>query len=389
MKYMTYILRNARRNPVRSLLTIASMTVSLFLIMILVSFFGINDEVVNSLKEHNRIILLNSQGFAGRVPIKYGREIEALGGVVALTPFNWYGGKYGEETVPFAQFAVDPVAFFRVYDEFTLPPDQLRAFRDDKAGCVIGRKLADDRGFRVGDPLPLRGDLYPFDLKLNVRGIYDGPRDRDRRMCVFHWDYFDDQVKLSSQRAGSGGNAGCFVIKCASGDRMAALGKKIDAMYLSSDNPTRTQTEEQFNKMFMEMLGDLKGVMRWIGAAVIVSLVFVAGNAMAMALRERTTEIAVLKAIGFDRPLVLFLVLAEAMLVSGLGGFLGTIGCKLLCDLVDVSRFTGGFLPFFYIPWPAALSGLAFSVGIGFFSGVVPAVLAARLPVVSGLRKVV
>ena len=170
---------------------------------------------------------------------------------------------------------------------------------------------------------------------------------------------------------------------------MAPLSKKIDNLYLNSESPTRTQTEEQFSKFFMEMLGDLKGVMRLIGAAVIVSLVFVAGNAMAMALRERTTEIAVLKAIGFDRPLILFLVLAEAMLVSGLGGLLGTVGCKVLCDVVDVSRFTGGFLPFFYIPWPTAFSGLVFSVGIGFFSGVVPAVLAARLSVVNGLRKVV
>ncbi len=388
MKFFTYILRNARRNPVRSLLTIASMAVSLFLVMILVSFFSINDAVMQSSKLHNRIILLNSQGFAGLVPIAYGREIQALDGVVALTPFNWFGGKYGEETVPFAQFAVDPVGFFRVYDEFTLPPDQLKAFRDDKAGCVIGRKLADDRHLKVGDPLPLKADLYAFDLKLTIRGIYDGPRDRDRRMCVFHWDYFDDQMKIYSQGKNNG-NAGCFVIKCKTADLMAPLSKRIDNLFLNSENPTRTQTEEQFTKFFMEMLGDLKGVMRLIGAAVIVSLVFVAGNAMAMALRERTTEIAVLKAIGFGRPLILFLVLAEAMLVAGFGGFLGTIGCKLLCDLVDVSQFTGGFLPFFFIPWPTALSGLLFSIGIGFFSSIIPAALAARLSVVNGLRKVV
>ena len=133
------------------------------------------------------------------MPIAYVREIAAMDGVVALTPFSWYGGKYGEETMPFAQFGVDPDTFFTVYDEFTIPPDQLKAFRDDKAGCVIGRKLAEDRGLKVGDPLPLKGDLYPFDLKLTVRGIYDGPKDRDRRMCFFHWDYFDDQMKLYTQ----------------------------------------------------------------------------------------------------------------------------------------------------------------------------------------------
>ncbi len=388
MKFLTYILRNARRNPIRSLLTIASMTVSLFLIMILVSFFTIQSEVLTSSKVHNRIITLNAQGFAGVVPIAYSQEIKALDGVVTLTPFSWYGGKFGEETLPFAQFAIDPDTFFQIYDEFTLPADQLKAFSEDKAGCVVGRRLAEDRGFKVGDPLPLKGDLYPFDLKLTIRGIYDGPRDRDRRMCVFHWDYFDDQMKISTQGTNSG-NAGCYVIKCKTGDQMASLSKKIDNLFLNSDNATRTQTEEQFSKFFMEMLGDLKGVMRWIGAAVIVSLIFVAGNAMAMALRERTTEIAVLKAIGYGNSLILFLVLAEAMLVSGIGGFLGTIGCKALCDVVDVSKFTAGLLPFFYIPWSTALVGLIFSLGVGFFSGIVPAAMAARLSVVNGLRKVV
>ncbi len=388
MKFFTYILRNTRRNPVRSVLTIASMAISLFLVMILVSFFSINDEVISSSKVHHRIITLNSQGFSGQVPIAYLHEIEALDGVDAVTPFSWFGGKYGEETVPFAQFAVDPEGFFRCYQEYNLPPEQLKAFQDDKSGCVVGKKLAEDRGLKIGDPLPLKGDIYPFDLKLTIRGIYDGPKDRNRRMCLFHWTYFDDQMKISTQGAMSG-NAGCIVIKCKSGDRIASLCKKIDDSFLNSDNPTRTQTEEQFAKMFMEMMGDLKGVMRLIGAAVVISLVFVAGNAMAMALRERTTEVAVLKAIGFGGPLVLFLVLAEAMLVSGIGGVVGTIGCKTLCDVVDVSQYMGGMLPFFYIPWSTALMGLGFSLLVGFLSGVVPAVMAARLSVVNGLRKVV
>jgi putative ABC transport system permease protein len=388
VKYLTYILRNARRNPIRSLLTIASMAVSLFLVMVLLSFFSINDEVLKSSKIHNRILTLNSQGFSGMVPIAYAHEIAAVDGIVGISPFSWFGGKFGEEVQPFAQFGIDPEGFFKVYEEFELPPDQLKAFRDDRSGCVVGRKLAEDRNFKIGDPLPLKADLYPFDLKLTIRGIYDGPKDRNRRMCLFQWDYFDEQMKRSTQGAMSG-NAGCFAIRCKSADAMASICRKIDTLFLNSDNPTRTQTEEQFSKMFMEMMGDLKGVMRLIGAAVVVSLIFVAGNAMAMALRERTTEVAVLKAIGFGKTLILSLVLAEAMLVSGLGGFIGTIGCKLFCDVVDVSQFMGGLLPFFYIPWSTALLGLGFSLLVGFSSGVIPALLAARLSVVQGLRKVV
>src|SRR5262245_47394135 len=161
MKYLHYIYRNARRSPVRSLLTIASTAVTLFLMMILVSFISINGEVADSLKVYNRIVAMNSQGFAGRVPIVRVREIAAMDGVVAASPFCWYGGKYGEEKMPFAQFGVDADVFFTIYDELTIPPDQLKAFREDKAGCVIGSLLARDRKLKIGDPLPLKADLYP------------------------------------------------------------------------------------------------------------------------------------------------------------------------------------------------------------------------------------
>ena len=388
MKYLTYVFRNARRNPVRSLLTVASTAVSLFLMMILFSFFSVSDEVARSSRQYDRIVTLNSQGFAGIVPIVRVREIAAMDGVVAVTPFDWFGGKYGEERMPFAQFGVDPETFLTVYDEFTMPPEQVKAWKDDKAGCIVGRKLAEDRKLKVGDPLPLKGDIYPVDLKLTIRGIYNGPPIRDLRMCLFHWSYLDDLLKTSSL-AGASGNAGCIVARCKSGDVMAPLCRKIDAAYLNTDNATRTQTEEAFNKFFMEMLGDLRGMVRRIGMAVVLSLVLVSANALAMALRERTTEIAVLKAIGFGRQLILFFVLSEAMIVSGLGGLVGAIGCKLLFDAVDLSKYSGGFMAFFYVPWMTALVGLALSLLIGFASGLIPAVLAARLSVVKGLRKVV
>jgi putative ABC transport system permease protein len=388
MKFLKYIFRNARRNPIRSFLTIASTSISLFLMMILVTFFAINDEVSSTLGVHNRIITMNSQGFAGVLPITRVAEVAAMDGVVAATPFSWYGGKYGEETMPFAQFGVDPATIFTIYDEFKVPPDQLKAFQEDLAGCVVGRKLAEDRGWKVGDPLPLKGDIYPFDLNLTIRAIYDGPENRDLRMCMFHWAYLDEGLKRDAKGQGAG-NAGIIVVKCENGDVMTSLSRKIDAQYLNSDTPTRTQTEEAFGKMFSEMMGDLRGMMRNIGLAVVFSLFCVSGNAMAMALRERTTEVAVLKAIGFSKGLVIFLVLAEAVLVSGLGGVLGAIGSKLLFDAVDISPYSGGFLPFFFISWPTALMGLAVSLFIGFASGFIPAINAARLSVVNGLRKVV
>jgi putative ABC transport system permease protein len=398
MKYFTYILRNARRNPVRSFLTIASTGISLFLMMILVSFFAMSDEVNASVRVFNRIATLNANGFAGMIPIACVRQVAELDGIVAATPFSWYGGKYQDEVIPFAQFGVDPNVVFTVMSELTVPPDQLKAFQQTKDGCVIGRKLAEDKGLKVGGTLPLKGDAYPVNLDLKICGLYDGPADRDLRMCLFNWEYMDEQLKRVAFRSSSAltpasarisGNAGMIFARCKSAEAMAGLCKRIDDLYRNSDFPTRTQTEEAFGKMFEEMLGDLRVMIRAIGLAVVFSLLCVAANSMAMSMRERTTEVAVLKAIGFSRGLVLFLVLTESILVAGLGGALGSLGCKGLCEVVDLSRFTGGFLPFYYIPWSVALQGLGISLFIGLASGFFPALRAANLPVVDGLRRVI
>jgi putative ABC transport system permease protein len=388
MKFLGYITRNARRNPVRSLLTVASITVCLFLMMILLSFLAVNDTVARSTRETNRLVVMSSQGFAQPVPISLVRQIAALEGVATVTPLSWYGGKLGEETMPFAQFGVDPLTFFRVYDELTIPRDQLEAFQQDPSGCVIGKKLAEDRHFKVGDLLPLKGDIYPFDLELTIRGIFDGPPNRDRRMCVYHWEYLDEGLRRDYGGTGSG-NAGTIAVKVKQAGGLPALAKTIDDLTRNSDTPTRTQTEEAFLRMFAEMMGDMRAFIRIVGLAVIFSLVCVSGVSMAMSMRERTTEVAVLKAIGYGKGLVLYLVLAEAIWMAGIGGLLGALGSKALFDFVDISRYTAGFLPFFYVPWPTALLGLAASLAIGLVSGLVPAVRAATLPVIDGLRKVV
>ncbi|MGC8638344.1 MAG: ABC transporter permease [Isosphaeraceae bacterium] len=400
MKHLPYIFRNARRNPVRTILTIASTAICLFLMMILLAFFAINNEVAENSRIHNRIIVMNANGFAGMVPISFVGEVARLDGVVAATPFSWYGGKYHDEVVPFSQFAVDAETVFAVMSELEVSPAELKAFKENKDGCVIGRKLASDRGFKVGDPLPLKGDLFPVDMNLTIRGIYSGPSKTDQRMCLFHFDYLDEALKrvafssasggsLAPESAKMAGNAGTIFIKCKSADIMPSLCKKIDDLYHNSDFPTRTQTEEAFDKMFADMLGDLKSAIYGIGLAVVVALLFVAGNAMAMAMRERTSEVAVLKAIGFPKGLVLFLVLTEAVLVSGIGGAIGALGSKALFDFVDIAPYTGGFLPFFYVSWNIALVGLGVSLFVGLASGLLPALFAANSSVINGLRKVV
>ncbi len=388
MKFLGLVLRNVRRNPIRSGLTIASLSVSLALAMMLLSFSTINGEVMKSTRGFHRIIVMSSQGLGLPVPYARVAEIAAMPGVDAVTPFSWYGGKYNEEVMPFAQFGVDPETFFRVMEELTIPPDQLKDWQVNRASCVIGRKLAEDRKIKVGDPLPLKDGVWPFNLNMTVAGIYDGPSNRDLRGCYFHWAYLDEGLKDQGSAAAAG-NAGTIFIRCKDSGEMATLSRKIDENYANSDAPTKTQTEEAFGQMFAEMAGDFRWIIVAIGLAVGVSLLCVSANAMAMSLRERTTEVAVLKAIGFGKSLVVCLILAEALIVAGVGGLIGAIGCKLFCDAVDLSKYTAGFLPFFYVPWSTALGGLLVAAGIGVFSGFFPAIRASQLSVVNGLRKVV
>lgn len=387
MKFLGMIWRNARRNPIRSFLTIASLGVSLSLAMVLISFQTINAEMATSVRGFHRFIVMSAQGFSQPVPYARLADVRAMPGIDKVTPFSWYGGKYNEEVMPFAQFGVDPTTFFAIYDEFKMPTEQVQAWLDDKAGCVIGRKLADDRKIKLGDPMPLKDGVYPMNLNLTVRGIYDGPPDRDLRACYFHWEYLDEGLRKISK--GGSGNAGVIVARCKEEKQMATLIKSVDEAYANSDSPTRTQSEEAFGQMFAEMAGDFKWIILFIGLAVGISLLCVSANAMAMALRERTGEIAVLKAIGFGKTLVVSLILAESVLIAGIGGLIGSIGIKVFCDYFDLSRYSGGFLPFFYVPWNTAFGGLAVAIGIGVFSGLFPAWRASRLSVVNGLRKVV
>jgi putative ABC transport system permease protein len=403
VKYLGYIFRNTRRNPIRSVLTIGSIAICGFLTMILLSLFSTNKEIGTAVRDYNRLFTMSTQGFGQLLPIALVRDIERLDeqsgvhglektpeGRPAVTPFSWFGGNYAEETsTMFAQFAVDPDTVFFVYPELTLPADQLKAFRERKDGAVIGRKLAADKNLKVGDAFPLRGTFYPFNLDLTVVGIYDGPARSDLRTCYFNWEYLNEGLKKTVTQEDQADVTGTIVMKCKNASVMPALSKVVDDATHNSDKPTKTQSEEAFIAMFSEMIGDLQTYINWVGLAVAGALVMICGVSMAMSMRERTTEVAVLKAIGFRKGIILFLVLAEAVLIAGLGGLFGSIGTKLLFDVWDISPYTGGMFPYFYVPWETALIGLVGAVLIGLISGLIPAVLAAKTPVVDGLRKVV
>lgn len=386
MKLFKYIWRNATRNRLRSLLTVLSVGFSLAMMTVLYGYLAMQDVWRGEAEQHHRIVVMNVQGFSGKVPIAYVDRVARTDGVKAAVPYAWFGGIYKDERMPFAQFATDPKSAFDVWDEFTIDPGQLATWQKNRTACVIDRRLAERRGWTIGERIPLQGTYYPVNLDLELVGTFDSPRPTDSMW--FHWEYLDELLKSANQEQASG-NAGTIFAKAASSGAIPGICRAIDDRFGSSDNPTRTQTEAAFAQMFTDMMGNIQAYIRNIGFAVMFSLTLVAANAMAMSLRERTTEIAVLKAIGFPRGRVLGMVLGESCFIAAVGGVVGLgVGGGFLELLHQASA---QFFPFglgdLVGPW--MLSIVVIAVGIGLVSGIVPAVRAARLSVIDGLRRVV
>lgn len=385
MKYFKYIFRNVTRNKLRSLLTVLSMCISLALLTVLFGYLAMQDAWTDEASQHNRIVVLNIQGFSGMLPIAYVDRIRTMPDVKAAVPFMWFGGTYKEEKMSFAQFATDPSFLFNVWDEYVIDPAQMATWQADRQSCVVDRRTADRRGWKIGERIPLKGTFYPVNLDLVLVGTYDSPQATDS--LFFHWTYLDECMKQKSARGR--GNSGTIFIKCAGEGAIPTLIRKIDDQYANSDNPTRTQTEAAFAQMFAEMMGNLRFYISVIGCVVVFALSLAAANAMAMSVRERTTEVAVLKAIGFPNNRILAIILGESCIVCLVGGTLGLgLGTGILSALnmmspqmfpLEVSSLAGLWM----------LGVIAVSGVIGVASGLVPAVLAASLSVIDGLRRVV
>lgn len=387
MKFLPYILKNVLRNKLRSVFTGLSIAVSLFLVTVLYAYINMQDEVGEESEKYARIVVTAKQGLTFPVPIAHLDKVRAMPGVKAASPLAWFGGKYKDDKIPFAQFATDTSAIFTVLDEFTVPPEQMSAWQKDRTGCVVGEKIARKRGWNIGDKVVLKGDIYPVNLELTVDGIYDGPESSDREMLFYHYEYLDELLKQA--RSQLAGNAGTIFVKAQSPDMLPNLMTQIQARFASSDSPVRAVTEQAFRQMFTEMLGNVRAYIRNVALAVVVSLVCVAGNAMAMSMRERTREVAVLKAIGFSRTTVMVLVLFEAMVIAVGGGLVGTLGARALFTFGDISFMAIPGFAAFYVPWSTVIFALGIAAAVGLASGLIPAWRAAHMSVVDGLRKVV
>lgn len=386
MHTLKYIWRNVMRHKLRTSLTVMSVGFSLAFMTVLHGFMAMQNTWAKSANK-NRVVVMNVQGFAGRLPIAHIDKIRKVENVVDAAPYQWYGGEYGnEKPTLFNQFATDAEHVFTVWSEFVADPAQLEAWRNDKQGCMVDQDLAEQRKWQIGDKIPLKGTFYPFDLDLRISGFFknpEGPTDT----VMFHWKYLDEGLRNMNARGHS--NSGTIFARTKSAADMPIVMEEIDKTFESSDYPTRSQTEGAFAQMFTDMMGNMKMFVLIIGIAVVFSLSLVTATGMAMSMRERTTEVAVLKAIGFKPGRILRMVLGESLLIALLGGILGVVGgCALMQAIhlssrmifpISVTQFAG--------PWMFTMIGVAGIVGL--VSGIVPAIRAANLSVIDGLRRVV
>jgi putative ABC transport system permease protein len=383
MKYMPLILANLFRKKLRTTLTIGSFAIAMFLFGLLAVMRGAFNQGVD-IAGADRLVVINKVSLIQPLPISYRERILQIKGVKNVTFDNWFGGVYIEEKNFFPQFAIDVDDQRQVFPEMQVPEDQWKTFLGDRQGAIVGGATARRFGWKIGDKIPIRSTIYGIETwDFNLDGIYTAAQGNDLTQFWFQYKYLDERTPRQK------GLVGWYTVKLENPDYAVSVAKAIDDLSANSPYETKTETEKAFATSFAKQAGNIEFLILAIGAVVFFTLLLVTGNTMAISVRERIGELAVLKAIGFGDRFVLFFVLGESLLIAVLGGILGLAACKGLTLLIaSVGDFLGGFLQFFHLSNATILQGLLASVAVGILAGIIPAASAMRLRVVQALRRV-
>ena len=383
MYYFKFIFKNIFRHRLRSLLTITGLVVAILA-------FGLLQTVVDAwfagadMASAQRLITRNATSLVFPLPAYYRERIRSIDGVTKVAISNWFGGIYKDQSVGnfFAQFAVDD-NYFDLYPEFLVKPEQMAAWKADRRGALVGRLLADQFGWKVGDVVPLKGAIFPGDFEFVVRGIYE-PKDETTvtRQFYFHWDYLNELLRQKFPRRAE--QAGVFIVGIADGSRAAELSQVIDREFRNSLAETLTETEKAFQLGFVAQMEAIVTAIRVVSFVVIVIIFAVVANTMAMTTRERLAEYATLKALGFGPTFVGSLIVGESLMMTALGGAAG-----ILLTFPTARAFkalVGTLFPVFNVaPETVAMQVLA-AIAVGLAAGILPSVRAGRVKIVEGLR---
>ncbi|HWX94727.1 MAG TPA: FtsX-like permease family protein [Terriglobales bacterium] len=379
MTLTTFVTKSAFRNKRRSILTIGSLALMLTLLTFLMTIWRAFYIDNGSEQSTQRLITRHKVSLTFSLPIYYEQKMKTVPGVAAVVPTQWFGGRYIDDKPEhfFAQFATDPQEFFTVYTDFKIPADQLDAWQHDRAGVVVDNGLAKKFGWKVGDRIVLQGTIWAADLTLTIRGIYTPPQ--PTQSVYFDRKYLEEAVSVMKDQSGT------FGILADSPADVPKVAATIDDMFHNSPQPTKTESEKAFGLDFVAMLGNVKAFILSICGAVVFTGLLVSANTMAMSIRERTREVAVLKTLGFTRKTVLSLFVCEGMVVAVIGGAFGLLFGYGLVYMMGHSPQMG-FFQGLTVNWATMVAALALAATVGLVAALVPSYNASKVNIVEGLR---
>jgi putative ABC transport system permease protein len=385
VKFLGLILRSLFRSRLRTLLTLSFLSLSVFLVALMQGFLGTIDALTTSSASGSRLVVQDKASFTNTIPESYGTFLRGQPEVEVVTQFQWFGGEYKDPKNFFANFAVQKDTYLKVYREESgldsLPPERVRDFLMDGNGCIVGKSLADKYGWKVGDVVPLTSPIFNLSVRLNVRAIFTGKRQSDEQALVFGLKQVQEAVPWMKGRVGS------FVVRVKNGRDIPKLCERIDRNFANASPETLSMSENAFNLNMMKMFGDFGTMLHSITSAVLVAILIVTASTMAMTIRERSTQIAVMRALGFTTGKVLGLLLAEGLLLAALGSVLG-LSLAVLAAKVTAG-LASAILPWmadFYIRPDTLLLCAMGTMAMGLISTFVPAYQASRKPIVEALR---
>ena len=385
MKYFYLIWKSLWRKKVRTILTILSVLVA-FLLFGLLSAFNVAFRGGVDVANASRLITIDKISLINMLPASYEQKIRTVPGVRQVASSTWFGGYYQDKKAQFAQFPVDPELYLEVYPELILAEDQKEKWFRTRDSAIVGRDLVNVFGWKVGDRIPVHSEIWTnksgsqvWDFE--IAGIFDTNDARgSTAMMLFHYDYFDEGKAFGQ------GLVGWYVFTVEDPSQAAAIASTIDAQFANSPNQTKTSSEAAFAESFMKQFGNIALIVQLILTAVFFTILLVAGNTMAQSVRERLSELAVLKTLGFENISVITIVLAESILVMFLGGLIG-IGLAWLL-LIGAAKQTAAMLPGgLVLTSESMITGLVIMLFAGILAGIFPALRAMRLTIVDALNR--
>ncbi|MBV6323518.1 ABC transporter permease [Duganella violaceipulchra] len=384
MYTLRLIFKNSMRHKLRTSLTILGLVVAIF-------SFGLLQTVVDAWyagaegASNTTLVTRNKTSLVFPLPLSYQARIRAVRGVSGVGFANWFQGTYKDPKNFFAQFAISGESYLNIYPDYLLPAEDRVAFLKDRKGCIVGRKLADQYGFKVGDIIPLKGTIYPGNWELVVRGIYDGKQSTTNTSTLFfHWDYVNETMKKVAPRRSN--QIGVYVVQIDQPENAAAISAAVDKEFANSLAETLTETEKAFQLGFVSMSEAIVVAIRVVSFVVIIIIAAVMANTMAMSARERLGEYATLKALGFGPGFLTLMILGESLLLSAFGAAIGIV--ILFPFAAFLGKAMGTMFPVFEVSQLTVVQQVLAALAIGAVAAIAPTIRAVRINIVDGLRSI-